>query len=291
MPVRFGTILVFIGLAQSGLAADPAAGTESIPFQVGRHREPLVSVMVNGTGPFVFILDTGSSHSVISDELANALGARAVAKTTMVTVGGERLCAVVRVDRLAIGTLEVSDVLASVLPAALIDGSRPIHGVIGQDVLRTHRYTLDFRKRRIIWNPQTSRRTGDESSFALRLEGERFIVDVPQNGSVLRLVPDSGSEGLVLFQRRNVRLPALTLVPGRAWLSTLTERREVRQVNVQELRIGSASFQNVPAVLVDRSDSDAWKTDGLLPLHLFGRVTLDGPSRLLTIEPRSQYVP
>ena len=286
--MRFGLALTLlaIGLAPPASAAEATASLDVTPFLIGPHSEPLVSVRVNGAGPFVFILDTGSSHTSISDELALMLDARAVAKATVTTSLGEGLCAVVRLDRLEFGPLDVSDVLTSAVPAVGLDQRRRIQGVIGQDVLAGHRYTLDFQNREVIWNPPPTSRSNDASAFALRFERERFVVELPQNGSTLHLVPDSGAEGLVLFERPRVELPAMTFLPGRSWLSTLSERREVRPISLLELRIGIATLQNVPAVLVYRDDADHSKVDGLLPLHLFERVTFDGPGRTLTIEPR-----
>ena len=61
--------------------------------------------------------------------------------------------------------------------------------------------------------------------------------------------------------------------------------RTARRAVVRELRVGDARLLDVPAVIVHRDASGA-AVDGLLPLHLFARVTFDGPERRLFIEPR-----
>jgi hypothetical protein len=43
-------------------------------------------------------------------------------------------------------------------------------------------------------------------------------------------------------------------------------------------------LRDVAAVVVGRHGSIARDTDGLLPLHLFERVTFDGPRRILILE-------
>ena len=51
------------------------------------------------------------------------------------------------------------------------------------------------------------------------------------------------------------------------------------------LRIGETRLTDVPVVIVDRAAS-AQRADGLLPLHIFTRVTFNGPKRQLVIESR-----
>ena len=61
--------------------------------------------------------------------------------------------------------------------------------------------------------------------------------------------------------------------------------REARRAVVRVFRLGSTVLMDVAAVIVGR-DCDATPLDGLLPLHLFARVTFNGPERQLLIEAR-----
>ncbi|MGE0882960.1 MAG: aspartyl protease family protein [Blastocatellales bacterium] len=58
-----------------------ASGKEivTIPFELINNR-PFVKVMINGQGPFRFVVDTGASMSVLSDKTAKLLGVKPVAK-------------------------------------------------------------------------------------------------------------------------------------------------------------------------------------------------------------------
>jgi hypothetical protein len=53
---------------------------------------------------------------------------------------------------------------------------------------------------------------------------------------------------------------------------------------MRELKVGTAMLQNVAAVVVGRNSSEPEEADGLLPLHLFERVTFDGPNGVLILE-------
>ena len=151
--------------------------------------------------------------------------------------------------------------------------------MIGQDVLASLRYTLDFKRRVIEWHNQTPVQRG--GVFALSFEHGRFLVDLPQRDSMLRLVPDSGAGGLVLFNAPVS--PAIVDTGMRVELSTVNGRRMARQVVMRELRLGATTLRDVPAVALDAEERHSSDGDGLLPLHLFDRVTFDGPARILIL--------
>jgi hypothetical protein len=102
---------------------------------------------------------------------------------------------------------------------------------------------------------------------------------------VLRLVPDTGAETLVLFQHAGSILPAASLANESVELAGLIGRRDARRTIVRAFRVGSTLLMDVATVIVGR-DCDTTPLDGLLPLHHFARVTFNGPERQLLIESR-----
>jgi hypothetical protein len=260
-----------------------AADVASTAFEMPRHGEIVVSVRLNGAGPFRLLLDTGSSHTAISEDVARALGAPAVARTVVTSPIGSDARLVVRVDRLELGPLVTNGVLASVVRRSAIDPSGRIQGLIGQDVLARRRYTLDFLNRRIHWEAAAGGGPDRQSTFRLQLGGDRYLVELALADFMLRLVPDSGAGGLVLFERRGRPLPLMWRDSPGTVLATLHDRRFVRQVLIPELRVGSHTFRDLPAAVVSRPDTETRDDDGLLPLHLFRLVTFDGPAALLTV--------
>jgi hypothetical protein len=81
-----------------------------------------------------------------------------------------------------------------------------------------------------------------------------------------------------------VRALPITEFPTPATLKTTSGAAEVRLARMQELQVGSLTLRDVPAAVVERDASEPAEIDGLLPLHLFDRVTVDGPRKRLTIE-------
>jgi predicted aspartyl protease len=251
-------------------------------FELGDQGGVIVPVAVNGRGPLRFLLDTGSTHSAVSEAVAGDLGAPVVARAVVGSAAGGDERSVIRIDRLQHSVLTVSNILASVVDLAGIDRSGTIDGIIGQDVLASLHYTIDFRHRTVLWWPDASDvRRG--AAFVLEPSAGRFLVALPQPNTVLRLVPDSGASALLLFEEGGEGLP-VTILPERAELRTLTARTTVRHARLRELHVGGTMLRDVAAVVVGRHESIAPDTDGLLPLHLFERVTFDGPRRLLILE-------
>jgi hypothetical protein len=175
-----------------------------------------------------------------------------------------------------------------VAPTGDIGGSPRIHGLIGQDVLAPRTYTIDYRRRRIFWNLDVSRSDPGATRLPLTLAGGRALVTLPQisrRGGSVQFVPDSGADGLVLFARRDQ--PSVDVTPlDIAGIRSLAGERLVRRVLVDALDVGDVRLNDQVALLVDGADAGGLLGDGLLPLHLFARVTFNGPAGYLVVAGR-----
>jgi hypothetical protein len=187
---------------------------------------------------------------------------------------------VVTAEQVSIGPVTADVLLPSVVPNTAFDRRGRIQGLIGQDLLASRRYTVDFKRRVLEWHHAPIRPEG--LALPLVFEHGRFLVQARNSGRALRLVPDSGAGALVLFT--SVAGPRSGLVDvGPVELSSSTSSVAARQVLVLELRVGSRIFRDVMAVALSGEDRLGTEGDGLLPLHLFDRVTFDGPGRLLIL--------
>ena len=250
-------------------------------FTLGTQGGVIVPVMLNGNGPFMMLLDTGATHSVVTAGVVEATGAQTVARSNVISPTDDTSRPIVAIDELSLGPITADIVLPSVVPDGTFDPDAKIQGLIGQDVLAGLRYTIDFKRRVIEWHDRAPPHRG----VALRLAYEhgRFLVSLPQHGTPLRLVPDSGAGCLVLFDVGGQARANIVDTGRTVELSTANARRTGRQVVVRELRLGDKVLRDVPAVTLDRPQRHPGEGDGLLPLHLFERVTFDGPARLLIL--------
>jgi predicted aspartyl protease len=282
VPVLVSLAVLFSLFNAATLSAN-AAG-DALPFVLTPTGQVLVQATVNGTGPHTFVLDTGSNRSVISEALADRLALAPIAVTETVSSSGTASALVVRVHTLTLGSHT-----ASAVPTAVVSSARlhAIHataeGIIGQDVLIDAHYTLDYRRKRVSWL------TADEDSgsglrLALHRSEGRVMVDLPQSSRgevVARLVPDSGASVLVLFDR-GIHSPITATPLGAAVkTTTVTGETHMQAATVPQLRVGSYTMWDLPAVIVASQDEDAPRVDGLLPLSAFSSVTFNGPRNYL----------
>ena len=260
------------------LATPRLLAGSTTPFRLGEQGGVIVPVMVDGAGPFQMLLDTGATHSAITERVRAIVGAKAVAQSHVISPTTTTLRPVVAVEDWSVGPITVDVVLPTVVPDGSFDREAKIEGLIGQDVLAGLRFTIDFRRRVIEWRDTPA--TGD-IALHLAFERGRFLITLPH--STVRLVPDSGAGAIVLFEVAG-RLPLDVLETGQmVEFSVSDATTRARRVKIRELRLGSRRIRNLAAVAITRTDLDPAEGDGLLPLHLFERVTFDGPARLLIL--------
>ena len=285
-----------IAIALMVLVAGPptwAAGADrprptDVDLSSAEHGEVLIPVFVGGEGPYRFILDTGSSHTAISQTLATALGAVPVAKAPITTSVGSILTLVFRLPDVSVGSAHVESLLATALPpnAAgwLGDG---ISGVLGQDFLSQFDYTIDYRTSRLSWTDAGQTEKGIH--LALESSHGRLLVHLPQDDRCrcpVRLIPDSGASGVVLFTGTEADHLPIDPRGDSVRVSTLAGAGTARRVTVRTLRVGSATLWDVPAARVVLPEGTAEDGDGLLPLSLFARVSFNHHEGYMVVQPK-----
>src|SRR6185295_12714752 len=133
-----------------------------------------VPVMLNGRGPYRFIVDSGADSSAVGLRIAHALqlplGTPAILHA--MTAGGIPIDRV-KVDRLTVGPSTVTDLQLPALKEGDIGGD----GVIGIDALVHQRLMMDFEKRVI--------RVEDARIPEKRIPGAIVIVARRQRGQLI----------------------------------------------------------------------------------------------------------
>ena len=121
-----------------------------IPFIVG-HKLVVVSVVLNRTRAFRFIVDTGAQRTVVSHDVAETLGldlARPLRFEAIVTAERQTPPApVVRLESVQVGGMRLRDLEASVfnLPPTL-----RADGLLGLNFLSRFRATFEFDRSTLI---------------------------------------------------------------------------------------------------------------------------------------------
>jgi predicted aspartyl protease len=236
-------------------------------------------------GAYRFVIDTGSSRTVISSRLWKALRLPVLAKTEVVTPAGRDTAYVVRLAGLAIDGRPGVNLSAAVMPADRYAAGQQVDGLIGQDLLAGLVYTIDYDDRAIVWHGRGDLLPGRRLPLTNR--NNRLLVSLDQHdgdASPLSLVPDSGSDAFVLFAHAQGKLRLTLREVG--VLSSVSGSRLVRRVDVDKLVVGGATLHNPLAVIIDTGESVEMMGDGLLPLNVFSRVTFNVAEGYLIVQPR-----
>ncbi|MGE3403873.1 MAG: aspartyl protease family protein [Vicinamibacterales bacterium] len=254
-----------------------------VPFDTDKDGGVIVPVWIDGRGPYRFLLDTGSNLSAVSERLAGEQSLQPVARTALTTVGGVAMRPVVQLGRVSVGTVSRAGLLASVAATAeLAILGVGVDGMLGQDFLATYNFTVDYHRKRIVWDEL-------EGAGAWRLplipRDGRFVVQLPGalGDEPLEMVPDSGTGSFVLFARDGDQV-ARQWSEGSVTISGLTGTQRARYSRLRELRVGGMTLRNIPIVVVRRDDGEHEGADGLLPLHLFRRVTFRVSEGYMAVE-------
>ena len=277
--------IAIVMLLLSALPAPSAPHGEATPFELLDDGSIVIPVTIGGTGPYRFVLDTGSSRTVISIRLWAPLKAPAVAQTIMVTPAGRASAYVVRLDGVSIGGRPGVRVDAAVMAADRYAAGQPVDGLIGQDVLSALVYTIDYERRVLVWHPPGESMPGVR--LPLNVRDNRVLVRLAQHDgdpAPLTMIPDSGADGLVLFVRAKDRLRLTPIDIG--VLSSMSGSRLASRVQLTDMIVGDTRLETPLAVLVDNEEPVELMGDGLLPLHVFSRVTFNVPERYLIVTAR-----
>lgn len=105
-----------------------------------------VKALVNGQGPFDFLVDTGASSSVIAAELADRLGLVLTGSNKLHSIAGAQSVSTTRVDSLTVGKRSRANMTVSVLPRALLR----VDGVLGLEWLGRASLLLDFLRHKMV---------------------------------------------------------------------------------------------------------------------------------------------
>lgn len=147
----------------------PAPGSPSVLkvriVHLGKGAVALASVCIEGTGPFPFLIDSGSARSVIDTQLSQRFHMRRVgAPEQAAGIGCSATVVPRQVSSWAVGgdILKPQSLLSTSLPK--LDASQPLAGVIGSDVLsRFGSVRIDYRTQTMsLGGPEQASPTGSD---------------------------------------------------------------------------------------------------------------------------------
>lgn len=163
----------------------------------------IVDAQVAGRGPFRFLVDTGSSVSLVSPALARQLGAAARATDSAFAIrsSSQRTATLPAV---VLPRLELGRATFRRVPAAVFDfgdlsrqlGTR-IDGIIGFSVFRDVVFTIDYPARRLVIDPRGTIVTRNGDAIDCYGDGGLPLATVEVGGHRVVALIDTGSDSAV----------------------------------------------------------------------------------------------
>jgi len=255
--------------AESYAFSDAAATAATRNDRAGRVVAP---VMVNGEGPFRFIVDTGANRSVLSERLVTRLGLSINGEGPVHSVYGVAPAPIVTVGPLRYGALALPGGRMPILGGPVLAGE---HGLLGVDGMAGRRLMLDFRRGCIEIIPSDGApRLGSRNWTTARGQlrfGHLVVVRGRIAGMEINVLIDTGSDTSLV---NTALLEAIETRRGRnAFVeraATATETVTLdRAVVLSQLSIDQLEAENVVAFVGDYHIFYVW---GLLdePTILLG---------------------
>jgi predicted aspartyl protease len=299
-----------IALLAADTVSPPAARVETpsepaplfaAPTRVDRIGRVMAPVMINGTGPFRLVVDTGASHSTFSPQLAAALGLAPSLEAPLLLNGvtGAAEVPTVTVARIQAGDMLVRNAQVPVVLSSIMAGADGILGVAG---LRNERILVDFRHDRIVI---TRSLRGIDTGGFLRIPGRKvagglLMVDARIGGISARAVIDTGAERTLGNAALRDALRNRQRGMDTRWATTevygaTTEVADGQAAIAPPIKLGDAIIKGTEVVYGDFHIFKLWKLDsrpaaliGMDVLGTVGAMVLDYSSRQLYLDVRSR---
>ena len=228
-----------------------------------------VQVLVNGSGPYNFIVDSGADTSVVGLRIARELQLPLGTPAILNSMTARKIVDRVKVGQLTVGASIVRDLELPALRELDVGGA----GMIGIDALVHQRLMMDFDKRLIKVEDAripVKYYPGEIVITARRQRGQLILTHVKAAGLELDAVIDTGTQitiGNLALRDQLIRgnRKKFVTIPV---IGVTGEKVDLQLAVVGELRLGPVVLRNVPMAF---ADVPPFKTFGLS----------DGPALLL----------
>lgn len=270
-------IMLVAGMVPAAVPGGPVRISEGLVVSTDTSARMTVPVLVNGHGPFPFIVDTGADRTVIARELADSLGLpRGPPVMLNDTIGVSRVD-IAHIATLRLGSRDIPDVRAALLAERHIGAS----GMLGIDSLAGRLVVIDLAANRIIVEPPEAEPLADPGAIVVRARrqaGQLVMVDAGTGGVPIGVVLDTGAEtsiGNPELQRLLMRRRPARPIPTQ--IISVTGRTAPAEIMIADaVELGGVTVRNVPIAFAD--------------LHSFRKFGLSGkPALLLGMDVLRQF--
>ena len=271
---------------------DSSTQATDVAFSDDRHHRMTVPVLLSGTGPYRFLIDTGADRTAISFDLARRLGLASGARTNLHSVTG-----VAQVGTATVPLLDLKAKQLNNIEAALLDGANMgADGILGLDALHSQRILFDFKAQTLTVVPSRESSIETDGTIvvtARRRKGRLLVTRARAETTRVAVVIDTGSQvtiGNEALRRRLARTEGLRRAGSIELISVTGEKLRGEYMFVKRLEIGGVELNELAVVFaeshafqeLDLQDKPALLL-GMNALRGFDKVSIDFAMRTLRV--------
>jgi hypothetical protein len=264
-PAIIGLMLSFVEATLSG--TEPS---DSLKFRLRDGYQVIAHGAIGPLDGVNMLVDTGTIPSMIDTRIATKLHLE-IHEAEVIAFGRKNRVRSAILPPARIGPVRADAVLAAVGDLSFL-GSPHVDAIIGLDILTRSSFSIDYGRQLLTFRSLVA---GDPS-LHLEVTPPFLTVQVALHGHPFRLLVDTGSRSVVLFEERvRGRLPNL-LVRGDKLLYHLGGVSHLQRVMLPRLEVSAGTIGDLEALLsnapVDRYPSEI---DGILGVRAIATTRAD----------------
>lgn len=272
----------------------------SLPLRIVNRHQMIVAVSVNHSGPYNFLLDTGTQITMIDSSLAVELHLDTQGVAVVAGAGSRQSASYARLDLLQAGANAVAGQKVLVYGLEnLRSADLHIQGVLGEDFLQHFDMLIDT-AHSLLCLDETAAMRAEVKGTHIELVAPPESAPGPALSTLLiievrlsdgmrpvRLMLDSGANVPLLYN--TPQYMALPLSQNASLRGTGVDgvQRNFSALPPQQMKIGSRELSDVRffSLAGSQKDSRAKGFDGLLTMGLFKRVFINHADHVAVLEP------
>ena len=259
--------------AQQNPAADSSRVSLEMPFQLYSGYLVVVEGRVGSLKGLKFVLDTGTTQSILSEKIADKL---ALLRHPAQVLSFDKT---VRLESTTVSEMQFGPVEAINKEMSIVNLGKfsefasHIDAVIGLDLLQLNNLTFDYNLRTVLFEPVDRNIHGSQKGSKPMC----FTVKVSVQGHLIRLILDTGLEGVLLYEDRvRAQVPGLR-VDGGIKKVTIGGRMSAKLATLPEMRLAETMMDG-RVLLIEGPGRDVINDiDGYIGISSFHarRITLN----------------
>lgn len=272
-------VLALAGCARTVYAATPSipAADKPIPATLSFNLYRGYLIVAHGSAGSLknlnFLLDTGTSTSILDSRVARKLHLPAKEPASVVTLEGRAQGAYATLPSLDLGPVRISDLSVITVDISFFSKLIPvsIDGIIGLDVVGRQPFVIDYSALIL--------RFGDSPALAvsvpLRVERGLAMLEAEIDHSPVHLAFDTGAASLVIFDAPPSPSPGSKV--DSTHLAEEMGHSNRNSTRLTTVTLGDQEFRRKPALLVSNPKQSQLDFDGLMSPPALGvsRVSID----------------